>query len=361
MAFIVGAVGVIVAFGLVIFVHEFGHFIVAKKSGVKVERFSFGLGPELFGIQWGETRYCLACIPLGGEVRMTGETEPAEGVPEGAPIDPRGFFSRPWYARIPIVVAGPAMNYLLSFVLFSFIALAWGVPRATTEPVIGELADGFPAAAAGLKSGDRFLSINGAPVTEWKPMAEVIHKSPGRAMVLEVRRGDSTLTVRLTPRNEDGRGLIGVTPAVVQERLKPLAAFAKGAEQCWAWSRMTLTYLAERIARREKPELSGPVGIASVVARAARSGPADYLFLVALISVGIGLFNLFPIPMLDGGHLAFFLWEGVFGRPLGRRWAQAANMAGMAALLAIFVFATLGDIRRLRTPPPDAPSPASHP
>ena len=153
MAFLISALGVVFAFGIVVFVHEFGHFIVAKKSGVKVDRFSFGLGPEMFGFQWGETRYCVAWIPLGGEVRMAGEMEPG-----GDPAlikDSREFYAKPWYRRIPIVVAGPAMNYVLAYVLFSFVFLLWGQPKPSSEPVVGDVVEAFPAQAAGLLAGDR--------------------------------------------------------------------------------------------------------------------------------------------------------------------------------------------------------------
>jgi regulator of sigma E protease len=350
MSFLIPALGVLFAFGLVIFVHEFGHFIVAKKSGVKVDRFSFGLGPEMVGFQWGETRYCLAWIPLGGEVRMAGEMELEDAVAAAKPRDPREFFALPWYRRIPIVVAGPAMNYVLSFFLFALIAFAWGVPKPSPEARVGDLAAGFPAAQAGLEPGDLFLSIDGAPLADWPSMAAVIHKSAGKPLTLEVRRGEKTFSVTLTPREEGGRGLIGVTPATVQEKQPFGASLALGARQCWMWSKTTLVYLGQKIARREKLELSGPVGIATVVAKATRSGLADYLFLIALVSVGIGLFNLFPIPMLDGGHLAFFLWEGLFRKPAPKKLVQAANMTGLALLLSIFVFATYSDIKRLRTP-----------
>lgn len=351
MSFLFSAVAILFGFGLVIFVHEFGHFIVAKKSGVRVERFSFGLGPEMVGFQWGETRYCIAWIPLGGEVRMTGEMELEDAVAAPKPRDPREFFALPWYRRLPIVVAGPAMNYVLAFIIFALIAFFAGVPTASPEARVGELAEGFPAAQAGLQPGDLFLSMDGAPVSGWKSMAERIHASAGKPVALQVKRGEETLSITVTPRGEDGRGLIGITPATVQEKLGFGAALSRGVWQCWAYSKMTLLYLGDKIVKREKPDLSGPVGIASVVAKAAKSGVVDYFLLIALISVGIGLFNLFPIPMLDGGHFAFYLWEGIARRPAPRKVVQAANTAGMALLLSIFVFATYGDIKRLREKP----------
>lgn len=353
ISFLLGSASVLIAFGLVIFVHEFGHFIVAKKTGVKVDRFSFGLGPELFGFTWGETRYCVAWIPLGGEVRMAGEMDP--GAEHTLPRDPREFFAKPWYRRIPIVVAGPAMNYALAFLLFSLVFFVWGNPSLSTEAVIGDLAEGFPAQTAGLKPGDRVLSIDGVPVAQWKELALAIHDRAERPVRLDVQRTENgktsaALRVQLTPRRDPatGHGLIGITPLTVYEKTGLFGSLRMGAFQTVFWSVHTLDYLKERIVRREKPELSGPVGIAAVISKSARSGMQDYIFLIAMISLGIGLFNLFPIPMLDGGHLMFYLIEGLVRRPVSRRIVQTANAVGLSVLLGILVFATYSDIQRLR-------------
>jgi regulator of sigma E protease len=351
MSILISALAIVLVFGVVIFVHEFGHFIVAKKSGVKVDRFSFGLGPEIFGFNWGETRYCVAWIPLGGEVRMAGEAAFEEGDPDKPPQprDPREFFAKPWYRRIPIVVAGPAMNYVLAFLIFSVMALTWGDPRISPEPVIGEVMAGYPAEEAGLRAGDRVLSLDGKPVAAWTEMAESIHGRSGQAVAVEYKRGEETGTVRLTPRlGPEGRGLIGVTPSTVFDKVGFWTAWARGAQQTWMWTEYTLRYLGEKLVKREKPELSGPLGIATVVAKATRAGVQDMLYLIALISVGIGLFNLFPIPLLDGGHLMFYLWEGITKRPVTRRAMSVANTLGLSLLLTVLVFATYSDIQRMR-------------
>lgn len=280
ISFLLGSASVLIAFGLVIFVHEFGHFIVAKKTGVKVDRFSFGLGPELFGFTWGETRYCVAWIPLGGEVRMAGEMDP--GAERTAPRDPREFFAKPWYRRIPIVVAGPAMNYALAFLLFSLVFFVWGNPSLSTEAVIGDLAEGFPAQTAGLRPGDRVLSIDGVAVAQWKELALAIHDRAERPVRLDVQRTENgktsvALRVQLTPRRDPatGHGLIGITPLTVYEKMGLFGSLRMGAFQTVFWSVHTLDYLKERIVRREKPELSGPVGIAAVISKSARSGMQD--------------------------------------------------------------------------------------
>ncbi|MBK8574858.1 MAG: RIP metalloprotease RseP [Elusimicrobia bacterium] len=352
MGFLISVLGVAFAFGIVVFVHEFGHFIVAKKSGVRVDRFSFGLGPELFGFQWGETRYCVAWIPLGGEVRMAGEMEP--GGDPGAVKDSREFYAKPWYRRIPIVVAGPAMNYVLSYCLFSFVFLLWGQPKPSLEPVVGELVDAYPAQRAGLMTGDRIQSVNETPVTTWAEVADKIHLNPETPVRLSVmRNGGTVLDFVVTPVRAptSGQGLIGISPIVLYASLPLGDALVAGAQQTVFWTKHTLTYLGDKIVNREKPELSGPIGIANIISKSTQSGIQDYLFLIALISLGIGLFNLFPIPMLDGGHLVFFLWEGIFRKPVSRRVVQAANMVGLSLLLGILVFATFSDVQRLRSKP----------
>ena len=178
-------IGILFAFGLVIFVHEFGHFIVAKKSGVKVERFSFGVGPEMFGFQWGETRYCVAWLPLGGEVRMAGEAVESDGtVPvkaESVEDTSRHFFSQPWYRRFAIALAGPFMNYILAIVIFFGMLMVWGEPIHTNRTEVGEVMAGMPAEKAGLKAGDRIVSIQGEKVDDFPMLASKINARPGLA------------------------------------------------------------------------------------------------------------------------------------------------------------------------------------
>jgi len=359
MSFLIGALGIVVVFGVVIFIHEFGHFVVAKRANVKVERFSFGLGPEMVGVQWGETRYCLAWIPLGGEVRMAGETEYEEGdKAPSAPPDPRSFFAQSWQRRIGIVLAGPLMNYLLAFVLFASVAYLWGEPRPSHEPVIGELMEGYPAQQAGLLPGDRIVAVAGAKIARWEDLAGEIHRFPGRPIALEFVRDSETKTVQLTPKADPVTriGLIGIAPETVYHKVAFFPALRRGAEQIVGWSLFTVHYLGLKIVRREKPDLAGPISIATVVAKATKAGLKDFLYLIALISVGIGLFNLFPIPMLDGGHAVFFLWEGIFRKPLHRKIMERANAVGLALLLGILLFATYSDIQRLR--PEKEPVPA---
>lgn len=353
--------GVVFAFGLVIFIHEFGHFFVAKKTGVKVEAFAFGFGKEIFGFQWGETRYSINWIPLGGYVRMAGEQpEDYEGpVLEGkseeagskSAVDKsREFMEQPWYRRIPIVVAGPFMNYVLAFFIFFFMLVLWGQPVQTQ---IGAVVPGMPAEKAGLQTGDIVVSVQGEHVDDFSQVAEKIHARPSQPTALVIKRKGEEIAFSVIPQpdeNRDGKGFIGIQPATsTEERIKVgvFQSVQKAAWQCWNISYFTVYYLAKKIGAREKPDLAGPLGIVHVVAKAAKSGLEDLFYLIALISVAIGLFNLFPIPMLDGGHLLYYVIEGIRGKPLSQKTMGKANAVGLALLASLLIFATLNDVQRL--------------
>jgi len=354
LSFLLYAGGIAFAFGLVIFVHEFGHFFVAKKSGVKVDRFSFGLGPELIGFQWGETRYCIAVLPLGGEIRMAGEM--VDGDANAAPPDPnvdhsREFFYQPWYRRVAIAFAGPFMNYALSIVIFFSMLLIWGEPKQTNPTEIGEVVAGMPAEKAGLVKGDRVIKIQDVAVDDFAQLALKIHERPDLETSVVIERSGQQQTIKVTPqRDPEGKiGLIGIKPVVERSKIGALPSAKKALWQCWNISAFTVYYLWHKISARERPDVAGPLGIGQVIVKAVKSGPEDFFYLIALISVAIGLFNLFPVPMLDGGHVLYYVIEGIRGRPLSNKVIGKANMVGLAMLLSLLVFATVNDVQRFKT------------
>ncbi|MFH1619132.1 MAG: M50 family metallopeptidase, partial [bacterium] len=251
---------VIVTFGLVIFLHEFGHFIVCKLSGIKVERFSFGLGPEMTGFTRGGTRYSISVIPLGGYVKPAGES------PEEMTGDPGEYFAKPWYVRLAVVVAGPLMNYLLAFLIFTGVIFLAGQPVPSRMPVIGETMAGYPAAEAGIRAEDRILKINGAAVTTWENMASVIHRSPGKKLAVVYSRSGIEHTAVLVPvKDPSGKiGLIGIFQGVSYQSMGFINSVKMGAGQCWYWTTFTFTTLASKIYHRENPDLAGPVGIVTL-------------------------------------------------------------------------------------------------
>ena len=361
MTYLLYTAGILFAFGLVIFVHEAGHFIVAKRSGVKVDRFSFGLGPELVGFQWGETRYCIAWFPLGGEVRMAGEMPDPNAPEKTQPMTGREFFAQPWYRRFAIAAAGPVMNYLLAILMFTGMFLYYGEPVQTNKTEIGEVMAGLPADRAGIRTGDRVMAMNGETVEDFLSLATRIHGMAGETIRLELERQGERRTVEVVPEEdpERGVGLIGIRPAEPElDRVDvgPLEAAGKATLQCWNISAFTVGYLGQKLIAREAPDVAGPLGIGQVIVKAVKSGWEDFLGLIAMISVAIGLFNLFPIPLLDGGHLLYYAIEGARGRPVGQKTMARANMVGLALLLSLLVFATMNDVRRMRMEPPAAPA-----
>lgn len=343
-----------IAFSVVVVFHEWGHFWVARRFGVRVDRFSLGFGPEIFGITRGATRYSLASIPLGGYVKLAGEA-PEDGDHTGAPDE---FSSRPWHTRAWIVLAGPISSLLLAMLLFGGIAWRWGATTPSDAPVIAQVIPDGPAAAAGLQPGDRVLAVTlggragrALPVTSWKMMAAVIHANPGRPLRLQIERRATRLSIAVTPKLDPRhkQGLIGVTPETIQVRFGPFQALWEGARQTGLWIALTLKFLGMMFLRLVSPDIAGPLGIAQVVAKAAQNGLQEFLYMIALISTSLGLFNLFPIPLLDGGHIAMAVLEGVMGKPLSPRVTKIAQSVGLALLLTILVFATYSDIARLRS------------
>ncbi|MBI3548130.1 MAG: site-2 protease family protein [Elusimicrobia bacterium] len=338
------AVAVIFTFGLVIFLHELGHFLMCIKLGVRVERFAFGFGPELIGVTHNGTRLSICALPLGGFVKPAGDNL------EDCTGEPNEYFSKTWLERLGIVAAGPFMNYVLAFTLFSANAIVMGVPQASSDPVIGDVEASYPAALAGVRSEDRILKVAGADVATWEQMADAIHQQPGKPVELSVSRGKETLNLTVTPRLDpvSGHGLIGIRRRMEFKKVGVFASLWQGAKECWIWTRYTVTTLAEKIYKRERPDVAGPVGIVQMVSRAAHSSFEDLVYLIALISVAVGFFNLLPVPLLDGGWGALYLWEGISRRKLTTKTMATANSVGLVFLLSLLLFATYNDLLRIR-------------
>lgn len=337
---------VLFTFGLVIFLHEFGHFVVCRLSGIRVEAFSFGFGPEIYGRTGGPTRYSLRLIPLGGYVKPAGEDISEVS---GAPDE---YFAKPWYTRLAVVFAGPVMNYVLAFLLFSGVILVVGEPVPSTAPVIGDMAQGYPAETAGLKAGDRILKVDGTPVATWAEMAGKIYGKLEKPVTLTYSRAGAEASVSLTTRKApEGapHGVIGISPGIAYSSVPFFKGVRMGAHQCWYWTAFTVKTLASNIYHHEKPDLAGPIGIVNIVTKAAHTGAADFFFLIGLISVAVGFFNLLPIPLLDGGWMALYLYEGASRRKITPDIMKYVNGAGIAVLASIFLFATYNDIMRIIT------------
>ena len=333
----------VLGIGLLIFIHELGHFLMAKYFKLKVEAFAFGFGPELVGFTYGGTRYQIRAIPLGGMVKMPGEDiETSTGNPDE-------FLSQAWYKRLIIAFFGPLMNYVLAVALFTVVIYFWGLSKPSPLPVIGQVMAGYPAEIAGVKPGDRITGIDGVQVNTWEDMAVIIHKYPGKEIKLALLRDGGSVTLGIVPRKDaaTGYGLVGIVPSIDIEKVGLGTSVLLSCKMTIFQSVFTLKYLGEKLIRLEKPEVAGPIGVMQILANAARTGIPDLLHLLAVISVALGLFNLLPIPLVDGGHIFMALIEFVTRRPLNKELIRISNLVGFALIIVIFVFATYSDISRL--------------
>ena len=440
----------VVVIGILILIHELGHFLVARWTGVGVERFSIGFGPVLLRWRGKETEYCLSLIPMGGYVKMMGEENPLES---GAtlPYDrDKAFALKPLWARFLIVFAGPGMNFVLAAVIFAMVLAIFG--RPVWPAIIGRVADGSPAAAAGLRTGDQVVDVGGRAVAHWEDLDRAISNSDGRPLELKVSRGGGTASATVTPRqtsvrdpifkefrdawdigagpqltphigsvnpgspaekagikpgdvvtavagqpvytpeelmqaiqtragqtfpltvHRDGRpltmtvtatavkekgptgeeaevGRIGVgivTRTVSYEPYDPFTAVGYGFVKTWEMTVLTVKGLWKvLVGTIDRSNIGGPIQIATEAGRQAKEGVGSLAVFTAIISVNLAVLNLLPVPMLDGGHLAFFIIEAVIGRPISLKKREAAQQVGFVLLMLLMVYALYNDLVRI--------------
>lgn len=347
-------IAVILVLGVLIFFHELGHFLVARMVGVQVLRFSLGFGPRLFGFNRGGTDYCLSLIPLGGYVKLLGENPNEPLSPKDIPYS---FSHRPLKDRVLIVLAGPVANFVLAWILFSFVFLFQGRPYML--PAIGNIMPDSPAAEAGLKPGDLVLEIDGHPVKSWDEMAELIRQSEGKPLKLLVKRKDKTLELTVTPKLKEVTNifgekikvpLIGITAAgdTAVEKLNPLMAVVEALVRVVVLIKLTLLAFVKLIERvLPLSTLGGPIFIAQLASKQAQQGIWPLAFFTGVLSVNLGVLNLLPIPVLDGGHLFFYAIEAIRGKPLSMRQREVAQQIGLALLITLMLVVFYNDILRL--------------
>lgn len=347
-------VSTVVVLGVLIFVHELGHFLVAKWSGVTVLRFSLGFGPKLIGITRGGTEYRLSLIPLGGYVKMLGEGAEDEVSEEEVATS---FSAQPVFKRICIVLAGPLSNFILAIFIFALIYAFSGIPQLTPE--IGSVAANSPAEKAGILAGDKVLSINAKPIKTWDDLSSIIERSGENPLTLEIERDQKIMTFQVTPsvtevKNLFGepikRPVMGVTASgkVAIEKVNPLYAGYYSLLQTWNLSKLfflTVVKMVEGVISVKT--LGGPILIAQMAGQQAQEGFINLINFMALISVNLAVLNLLPIPVLDGGHILFFTLEAIMGRPLSEKKIETAQKIGMIILLVLMLFVFYNDIMRL--------------
>jgi regulator of sigma E protease len=372
----------IFVFGLVVFVHELGHFLAAKAVGVYTPRFSIGFGKALWRKRRGETEYVLGWLPIGGYVRMASKEDEAtafleggaedsaiEHAPGGEPLDPdamipfgpkpipsdRWFESKPLWARMMILLSGVTMNVLLAFFVTTGMFIHYGNPYLSTRA--DSLFVGKPAALAGLQHGDSIVTIGGTKV-DWDALVEKVSASPGVPLTFEVLRNGQLQNITITPAQDTAMnpstgkvekvGRIGIAPIQMSKPVGVGEAIKSGARATWVMAGTVIEALRGLATRRvSASELGGPIMIAQASVQAARGGGEQLFFLIALISTNLAVFNLLPIPVLDGGQIAINVLESLKGKAFSARTREYILRAGLAAVLLLFALVTYNDIRRL--------------
>ncbi|MGN8832968.1 RIP metalloprotease RseP [Selenomonas montiformis] len=335
----------IFVFGLLVLVHELGHFVTAKLTGMRVDEFAIGFGPKLISHRWGETVYSIRAVPLGGFNDIAG-MDPADN-----DAGERGYCEKPVRSRMIVILAGSVMNFLLPVLIFFGIFFFSGVSTPNPEPVMGTVIAGKPAAEAGLLEGDRVLSLNGQPVESWTDFVQGVRDNTGEAVTVTVQRGEDTFTTTMTPVYDSGakRAMVGVMSSV-DTRYPGLAEAARLAVQkTAAILYMMMDALYRILLELSGAELAGPIGVAQMAGEVAQMGFVPLLNFAAFLSLNLGIVNLFPIPALDGGHFAGLCVEAVRGKPMGQKAMEYTQKIGIALLILLMVLATKNDIVRVFT------------
>jgi regulator of sigma E protease len=344
---------------IIVFFHELGHFLIARLCGIKVLVFSIGFGPELIGFddRYG-TRWKISAIPLGGYVKFFGDENEASAPASRETLEAMteeerrlSFPGQPVGNRAAVVAAGPIVNFILAIVIFAGIFMAVG--KTTVIPRVDTVDPDSPAAAAGFKPGDIIASIDGTKIDSFTDVQRIVGLSPGTQLDVVVDRDGAQLTLKATPVERNKRVLLGITRSnepgdIRTERVGPLEAVQLGAERTWLVVSSSLTYLrGVVVGKQSADQIGGPITIARLSGEVAKLGFQPLLELIALLSASVGLLNLFPIPLLDGGHLVFYAIEVVQGRPLSARSQEVAFKIGLAIVSMLMIFVMSNDLLQL--------------
>jgi len=354
----------LVVLTVLVFVHELGHYLIARRAGVHIEVFSIGFGPELFG--WYDragTRWKFSTIPLGGYVKMFGDSDASSMLPTlqaGSMSEGEravSFVHKRLGQRAAIVSGGPIANFVFAIVVLAVLFATYGQPF--TPANVGQVVPGSAAERGGIKVGDTIVNIDGRPIERFEDVQQIVGLDPGEAMTITVRRDGQLVTLHVTPSrtetsdrfgNHHVIGFLGIGRSGVEYiRRNPASAVAQAVDETWNLSSGTLQAIWQIvIGTRASDELGGPLRIAQMSGEVAQGGFVPLLWFMAVLSINLGLINLFPVPVLDGGHLLFYAAEAIRGKPLGQRAQEYGFRIGLALVLTLMVFATWNDLVHLR-------------
>jgi regulator of sigma E protease len=336
-------VATIFVFGLLVFVHELGHFVTAKMTGMRVDEFALGFGPKVISYKYGETLYSWRIIPLGGFNKIAG-MDPDEEQDESS------FSAKSIPARMLVIVAGSTMNFVLPIFLFMTIFLNAGIDNPSNSPIIGNVFADKPAAQAGLSLGDNIISVNDTDITSWREFVNVVQVNAGNPLTLRYQRNGEVKTTVVVPEYDEkvNRGIIGVMPQIEKYHPGFIEAFGLAIKQTYLVASSMVVGITQMITGKVAAEVAGPIGVAQMAGEVAQLGLMPLLQFAAFLSINLGLINLLPVPMLDGGHIVTLAVEGLRGKPLNKKHMQFIQMIGFALLMLLFLVATFKDISRLK-------------
>lgn len=369
---LLSVIAVIVVLSPIVIIHEFGHFIACRLTGIGVKEFSFGFGKILWHKKSAKgTDFQIRAIPFGGFVEPEGQMF-VEDASKEAP-KPHEFAAKKWYAKFFMVVNGALFNYVLAAVIFSALIYVKGMPE--TDPAklpaqVGAVVENYPADKAGLQQNDIITVMNGQNISSWQDLMNYMKDRKGD-LALTLTRGQETLNLTIKNQDflQDKPTLLGI---IVAPQIKPVGFFSSiglGVYQCWYWTKFSLLSLWDSITHKKAPDVAGPIGIVNIIHQSVHRGWLDFIFLIGMLSLAVGMFNLFPIPILDGGYALVYLWEGLTGKlPSTKNIMRAANV-GFYLLMLLVVYASYADIKRIffkpkaavtatQTAGEDAPAPA---
>lgn len=335
------AVATIFVFGLLVLVHELGHFVTAKMVGMRVDEFAIGFGPKIISYQHGETLYSLRIIPLGGFNKIA-------GMDPGEEQDQYSFNAKSIPARMLVIVAGSAMNFVLPVVLFMIIFLSSGIDTPSSQPIIGNVFAEKPAVQAGLMVGDRIVAVNDAEITSWQQFVSIVQVNANNKLMLRYERQGNIQNTTVIPEYDEKakRGIIGIMPQL--EKIHPgfVETVTLAVKQTYMIATNMLIGIWQMLTGQVAAEVAGPIGVAQMAGEVAKLGLMPLLQFAAFLSINLGLINLLPVPVLDGGHFVTLAVEGLRGKPLNKNHLQFIQMIGFALLMMLFLLATYKDLAR---------------
>ena len=347
---LLSVIAVLVVLSPIVIIHEFGHYLACRLTGIRVNEFSFGFGKVLWHKKAGETDYQIRAIPFGGFVEPAGPMFHPEDAPE--PPKPYEFAAKKWYAKFFMVVNGALFNYLLAAIIFGILIYIQGSPE--TDPVklpatVGSVVKGYPAEKTDLKPGDMITHLNGTAIHNWKELSDVLNAREGGDLTISYQRDTNTFSITIQEKDfkADAPKMLGIAVAPTYVPVAWWKAAGLGFYQCYYWTKFSLESLGKSFAKKKAPELAGPIGIVNIIHQAAHRGWLDFFFLMAMLSVAVGMFNLFPIPVLDGGYALVYLWEGLTHKLPTEKTLNIAVNCGMYLLILLVVYASYSDIKRI--------------